>query len=131
VRLKLSGSGSYRLLQALSPIFSLLCAGTSVLGANGENCLSLFWAKEYYCTGIFSSSPTMTTAAVPTKTSSPSSSSAYRPIAPGPTQVCNFWISRECKTILTTCRLVLWQIATNLQLLRMVLAAGISQHRAG
>ncbi|CZR67061.1 uncharacterized protein PAC_16960 [Phialocephala subalpina] len=59
-----------------------LFAWNGVLGPNGENCGSSFWAKEYYCIAT-APSPTSTTApAVVTTTTSTSTGV----VAPGPTQ---------------------------------------------
>ncbi|CZS88472.1 uncharacterized protein RAG0_00214 [Rhynchosporium agropyri] len=54
-----------------------------VLGKNGENCQTLFWAKEYYCVNTYAVST-----ASPTTTSSTTkvTSSSTRVTAPGPTQ---------------------------------------------
>lgn len=68
---------------------SQLFSWNGVLGPNGENCSTLFWAKEYYCIGVFTSTSTQTIA-TPTKTTLPLSTSATQVTAPGPTQVCKF-----------------------------------------
>lgn len=54
-----------------------LFSWNSVLGKNGENCGTLFWAQEYYCIAV---APTSTTISItPTTTSNARG-------APGPTQ---------------------------------------------
>ncbi|PQE27499.1 hypothetical protein CJF31_00009116 [Rutstroemia sp. NJR-2017a BVV2] len=57
-----------------------LFAWNNVLGANGENCLSLFWAKEYYCVNV------QTTSTTASPTTSQTSTSVAQVTAPGPTQ---------------------------------------------
>lgn len=59
---------------------SQLFAWNVVLGPNGENCGSKFWAKEYYCIAI-APTATPTTTSVATTTSS-----GGGVVAPGPTQ---------------------------------------------
>ncbi|KAF2147915.1 carbohydrate-binding module family 18 protein [Myriangium duriaei CBS 260.36] len=63
-----------------------LYAWNPVLGSNGENCLSSFWAKEYYCvhaSGPVSSSSSSSTTITTTTTTTPTTTSGS---APGPTQ---------------------------------------------
>ncbi|OBT95526.2 hypothetical protein VE01_05175 [Pseudogymnoascus verrucosus] len=43
----------------------------TVLGSNGQNCDSLFWADEYYCVGVSGTSPPATTTSTPVQTPSP------------------------------------------------------------
>lgn len=44
----------------------------TVLGSNGQNCGSSFWADEYYCVGVSGSSPpATTTSTTPVQTPSP------------------------------------------------------------
>ncbi|TEY30753.1 hypothetical protein BOTCAL_0847g00020 [Botryotinia calthae] len=57
-----------------------LFAWNNVLGANGENCLSLFWAKEYYCVNV------QTTSTTASPITSQTSTSVAQVTAPGPTQ---------------------------------------------
>lgn len=52
-----------------------LYAWNSVLGTNGENCGSSFWANEWYCVGVSGGTTTTTSAATSTAVT-----------APGPTQ---------------------------------------------
>ena len=44
----------------------------TVLGSNGQNCDSSFWADEYYCVGVSGTSPpATTTSTTPVQTPSP------------------------------------------------------------
>jgi len=64
-----------------------LFSWNAVLGPNGENCTTLFWAKEYYCVNVYNISTSAPTTATPTKTSTSSPTTASHVTAPGPTQV--------------------------------------------
>lgn len=46
------GLGCYDFAAAHSITTAQLYAWNTVLGANGENCGTSFWAKEYYCVGV-------------------------------------------------------------------------------
>lgn len=46
------GLGCYDFAAAHGITTAQLYQWNSILGANGENCGSAFWAKEYYCVGV-------------------------------------------------------------------------------
>lgn len=56
-----------------------------VLGANGENCGTVFWAQEYYCVGIAGAGAGTTSKPTSTSSSKPTTTNAGV-TAPGPTQ---------------------------------------------
>lgn len=77
-----SGEFCSAFAQRIGITLAQLYAWNTVLGPNGENCGSLFWADEYYC--VAASTPAGGSST--TKTTSKPATTPTSVVAPGPTQ---------------------------------------------